>query len=102
MQSEDANLELLFKNLGLRHFGKMQMKPNLCVAYTLLFISIFIGVVFTYAAFISKLMPDTGISVLDFLKRDYYFCYLIPLMMLPMYIVVYINWLSMKFFKNNW
>ena len=102
MQEEDENLELLFENLGLRHFGKMQLQPNLCVARTFLFISIFIGVLFSYSAFISKLMPDTGILVLDFMKHDYYFCYLFPLMLLPTYIVVYINWLAMKFFKNNW
>jgi Phosphatidylinositol N-acetylglucosaminyltransferase subunit Y len=56
---------------------------------------------FSYSAFVSKLMPDTGILVLDFMKHDYYFCYLFPLMLLPTYIVVYINWLAMKFFKNN-
>lgn len=101
MESEDVQLELLFRNLGLRHFGKMEMQPNLCAAYTLVILSVSIGVVFTYAAFASKLMPDSGIFVLDFIKRDYYFCYLIPLMMLPTYIVVYINWLAMKIFKNN-
>lgn len=102
MQEEDEHLELLFENLGLRHFGKMQLQPNLFAAHTFLFVSIFVGVLFSYSAFISKLMPDTGILVLDFMKHDYYFCYLFPLMLLPTYIVVYINWLAMKFFKNNW
>ena len=101
MQPENVQLELLFKNLGLRHFGKMEMQPNLCAAYTLVIASVMIGVVFMYAAFASKFVPDSGIFVLDFIKRDYYFCYLIPLMMLPTYIVVYINWLAMKMFKNN-
>ena len=101
MQAEDVQLELLFKNLGLRHFGRMEMEPNLCVAYSLVFLSIFIFILFIYAAFASKLMPDTNIYILDFIKYDYYFCYLIPLMLLPTYIVVYINWLAMKFFKNN-
>ena len=101
MVPEDDNLEMLFENLGLRHFGKMSLQPNLCVAYTLIFVSIFFGVSFVYAAFISKLMPDTGVLVLDAIKGDFYFCYLFPLLLLPTYIVVYINWLAMKFFKNN-
>ena len=62
---------------------------------------IFFGVSFVYAAFISKFMPDTGVLILDFIKEDFYFCYLFPLLLLPTYIVVYINWLAMKFFKNN-
>lgn len=101
MQPEDDNIELFFENLGLRHFGKMPLQPNLCVAYGILITSLFVGVLFIYSAFLSKLMPDTGIFVVDFMKRDYYFCYLLPLMLLPTYIVVYINWLAMKFFKNN-
>ena len=101
MTPEDDNREILFENLGLRHFGKMSMQPNLYIAYSLIFVSIFFGVFFVYAAFISKLMPDTGIFLLDFVKGDFYFCYLFPLLLLPTYIVVYINWLAMKFFKNN-
>lgn len=98
MQIEDENVELLFKSLGLRHFENMPMKPNLHIAYSIFYSSIFVGIVFLYAAFISKIMPDTGIYFLDFMKMDYYFCYLIPLMVLPTYIVIYINWLAMKLF----
>jgi hypothetical protein len=101
MQPEDENIELFFENLGLRHFDKMPLQPNLCVAYGILIASLFFGVIFIYSAFLSKLIPDTGIFVIDFMKNDYYFCYLLPLMLLPTYIVVYINWLAMKFFKNN-
>jgi phosphatidylinositol glycan anchor class Y biosynthesis protein len=101
VDDENAEIGILFKSLGLRHFEKMPMEPNIYVAYALLFTSLFIGIFFTYAAFISKLIPDTGIFILDFFKRDYYFCYLIPLMILPTYIVVYINWLAMNFFANN-
>ena len=69
MQAEDVQLELLFKNLGLRHFGRMEMEPNLCVAYSLVFLSIFIFILFIYAAFASKLMPDTNIYILPLRRR---------------------------------
>jgi hypothetical protein len=101
MQTEEENVELLFKNLGLRNFGKMPLQPSLCLSYTILILFTFIGVSFFYAAFLSKLMPDAGIYFLDFIKHDYYFCYLLPLMIIPTYVVVYINWLAMKFFENN-
>jgi len=54
-----------------------------------------------YAGVISKFLPDTGIILLDDIKYDYYYCYLVPLTILPTYMVIYLNWLSMKFFEFN-
>ena len=59
------------------------------------------GAIFLYTAIISKLLPDTGYFVIDFIKHDYYFCYLIPLSIVPTYAVVYLNWLAMRHFEQN-
>ena len=91
--------EFLFKKLGLRHFGKLTI--SLYVSYALIFGSVIGGITFLYAAFISKLTPETGIWLFDAMKQDFYFCYLIPLMILPTTVSVYLNWLAMKFFEAH-
>jgi hypothetical protein len=60
-----------------------------------------LGLAYLYSAIISKVMPDTGFVILDAIKYDYYFCYLIPLMILPTVIVVYLKWLSMSLFQHT-
>jgi hypothetical protein len=91
-----------FKSLGLRHMGRIKIPPNLdyygylITAYFALF-----GVVYAYTAFISKLLPDSGIDVVDFVKHDQYFCYLCPLSILPTYAIIYLNWLAMRHFEQN-
>ena len=97
-----SSMEELFAVLGLRKF---QRHLNSAVdvkkwIFLLVFIALyFIG--FIYCAFISKLLPATGHWLLDSIKNDYYYCYLVPLTIVPTFIVVYLNWLSMKFFENN-
>lgn len=91
-----------FKSLGLRHFGRIPVPQNVGF-YGLLITFVFatIGAIFFYTALISKLLPDTGNSVLDFIKYDYYFCYLLPLAIIPTYMVIYLNWLAMRHFEQN-
>lgn len=60
---------------------------------------LFIGLM--YAIFISKWMPDTGHSLLDAIKRDNYYCLLVPLTLPVSIIMVFVNWLGMKFFRHN-
>lgn len=94
--------EASFQKLGLRHFGRLSAPTNIDYygsAVTVFFGAI--GLLFIYAAFLSKLQPDTGISYVDFFKYDYYFCYLIPLSILPTYIIIYINWVAMRHFEQN-
>jgi Phosphatidylinositol N-acetylglucosaminyltransferase subunit Y len=97
----DESAEELFRTLGLRHFGRASTRPNVLAAYTVLLISILIGTAYFYAAVISNFVPDTGIYILDAIKKDQYFCFLAPLTILPIYAFAYINWLSMTFFENN-
>jgi phosphatidylinositol glycan anchor class Y biosynthesis protein len=91
-----------FKNLGLRHFGRMQVPQGIGNYGRLITIgSIAIGLVFLYTALLSKLLPDTGFPAIDFIKHDYYFCYLLPLSIVPTYMVIYLNWLAMRHFEQN-
>jgi len=97
-----VNCEDNFKSLGLRHiFFIPKLQSNQYIGHTIILFFIGIGCLFVYAAFISKLLPDTNNYVLDFIKHDYYFCYLIPLSILPTYAVIYLNWLAMKHFEQN-
>jgi len=97
-----SSMEELFAVLGLRKFHK---HPNDLVdvkkwIFLLIFVVLyFLG--FVYCAFVSKLLPETGHWLLDSIRNDYYYCYLVPLTVVPTFIVVYLNWLSMRFFENN-
>ena len=104
MLSDKYNKAELFKRLNLRDFRNNEPQsrlsyefPAYCViAFTSLFLFIFI-----YASFISAFVPDSGISVIDFLKYDQYYIYLLPIMILPTYIVIYLNWMAIRMFEHN-
>ena len=95
----------LIELLGLRNFSKhrdVDGRGNVLLAsYGLIASSLTLGIAFLYAVLLSKYMPDTGIMVIDAIKYDHYFCYLIPLLILPTYLAIYLNWLSMKLFQYN-
>lgn len=54
-----------------------------------------------YAIVVSKLLPDTGVWLLDAVKHDHYYCYLLPACIPATMLFIYINWLSLKFFRHN-
>lgn len=92
------------KLLGIRNTHKMKLPFHNVEAYGYLMVFGFatFGLIFLYAAIISKLLPDfENFPVLNAIKNDYYFCYLIPLSILPTYSIVYLNWLSMRHFEQN-
>lgn len=94
--------ETNFQSLGLRHFGRLAPPKNIDYygyATTCFFATI--GIIYLYTALVSKLLPDTGYFILDFFKHDFYFCYLIPLSIIPTYAVIYLNWLAMRHFEQN-
>jgi hypothetical protein len=64
-----------FRALGLRHFGRLQA-PKGVRFYGQVITAVFavLGALFLYTAILSKLLPDSGNVVVDFIKRDYYFC----------------------------
>ncbi|CAG8626020.1 19755_t:CDS:2 [Rhizophagus irregularis] len=56
---------------------------------------------------ISQLEPDTtalwetGNKTLDWIKKDEYYCLLVPLTLPVTIYAVFFNWLGMKFFRHN-
>ena len=54
-----------------------------------------------YAVLIAKLLPPTGVRLLDAVKWDSRLCLLVPLAVPTALAGVYLNWLAFKFFKNN-
>lgn len=62
----------------------------------LLFILVF------YSLFASPFMGRTGHTILDFIRKDYYYSMLIPLIIPTTLLIVYANWLSIKFFRHSY
>mmetsp|Transcript_6741 Transcript_6741/g.12797 ORF Transcript_6741/g.12797 Transcript_6741/m.12797 type:complete len:114 (-) Transcript_6741:279-620(-) len=54
----------------------------------------------TYSLVVSKLLPSTGIWLLDCIREDMYFCLLVPMLIPVTLMKVYCSWVSMKFFKH--
>jgi hypothetical protein len=100
---EEFDHELVFKKLGLRRYHRIQINAGKTkwIGYVLLISSIGFGLLLFYAIILSKLLPETGIYALDAIKHDEYFCFLIPLAVVPTYIVIYLNWVAMTHFIQN-
>ncbi|KAI9183956.1 hypothetical protein H9P43_003008 [Blastocladiella emersonii ATCC 22665] len=57
--------------------------------------------VFVYCAVVSKVLPPTGYWLLDAVRDDRYYCYLVPLIVpVTVYHVIW-NWFGIKLFKHN-
>ena len=54
-----------------------------------------------YSMIISKLLPYTNNILLDMIKDDTFYCFLIPLSIPIIYFSIYWNWICMKYFKHN-
>jgi len=107
-EDTEAELDSLFAKAGLRGFGRVGLSAghtprllSLSSGYTLLISSVCGVLLYLYAAFISKIMPATGAQILDAIKEDDYFCFLLPLMILPTFVVVYLNWFAYQMYQNN-
>lgn len=50
---------------------------------------------------VSKLLPPTGVWMLDAMRDDWYYCYLVPMVGPVTFLTIYVNWMSMKFFRHN-
>ena len=72
------------------------------IGYLLILIGAFIFVLSTYSMIIAKIfMPYTGNAILDWIKDDEHYIFLVPSMVVTVMIFAYWNWLSMKFFRHN-
>ena len=100
--STQDNNEGLFEELGLRHLGKLKTPSNAtCYGYSILVIVFLLSLAYIYAGILSKLLPYSGVELLDAVKEDVYFCHLAPLILLPTLIMIYLNWLSFEHFRQN-
>ncbi|CAM9122019.1 unnamed protein product [Choristocarpus tenellus] len=54
-----------------------------------------------YAIVFSKLMPPTGHRLLDAIREDFHYCFLVPLTIYPSCAALYMSWASMKLFRHN-
>ena len=98
------DIEELLRRIKVRQLNDIDIKSTSFLIEKCYFINISlsaIGIAYCYAAIVSKFMPDTGVYILDSIKKDNYFCYLIPLMILPTFIVIYLKWLSMSLFQHT-
>ena len=103
-----SSIEDMFIRLNLRDFRDNSKKP-ICSspltieikAYGVIILTCILVFTYVYAAFISPFVPATGYWLVDEMKNDNYYCYLIPIMILPTYIVIYLNWLSLRVFESN-
>ena len=49
----------------------------------------------------AKLIPETGNPIIDFMREDYHYCTVLPLLYPIFYIFTYKNWASLKAFRHN-
>jgi phosphatidylinositol N-acetylglucosaminyltransferase subunit Y len=97
----------LIQKLGLRlHDGMRPFVPkSYYYKYHLILVLnisfLLIHLTSSFAAFISKLLPPTGNSILDLIRDDHFYCYLVPLTILPTYSIIYLNWLSLRIFEHS-
>lgn len=56
---------------------------------------------FRYAIVFSKLMPPMDHPLLDAIREDSHYCYLVPLTIYPSCAALYMSWVSLKFFRHN-
>ncbi len=94
--------EDFIKELKIRSINKTAIHAQSAFyGYCIIFTAVFVAILFIYSAFLAKLLPHTGYVILDSIKDDYYFCYLVPLTILPTYLIIYLNWLAMRHFEQN-
>ena len=72
------------------------------MGYCLIFFGCVVFITSTYCMIIAKFfMPYTGNKVLDAIKDDEHYIFLIPSMLVTVMLFAYWNWVSMKFFRHN-
>jgi len=61
----------------------------------------FLFIMVLYALIVSPLIGSTGHVLLDFIREDFYYCFLFPLLMPTTFAMIYLNWVSIKFFRHS-
>ncbi|CAB4383921.1 unnamed protein product [Rhizophagus irregularis] len=84
-----------------RRISQLEPDTTALWGWFLLFAAYFIFVFSMYAIVVSKFVPETGNKTLDWIKKDEYYCLLVPLTLPVTIYAVFFNWLGMKFFRHN-
>ena len=75
---------------------------NELLGYILIILGAVVFIFSTYSMIIAKIfMPYTGNRILDWVKDDEHYVFLIPSMIVTIMLFAYWNWVSMKFFRHN-
>ncbi|KAJ2558352.1 hypothetical protein EV175_000822 [Coemansia sp. RSA 1933] len=69
--------------------------------YALLVLTVVLFVASIYPLAVSKFMPYAGVPFVDAVKDDRHFCLLMHITGLSFVFAVFLNWISMKFFRHN-
>mmetsp|Transcript_4905 Transcript_4905/g.7653 ORF Transcript_4905/g.7653 Transcript_4905/m.7653 type:complete len:104 (-) Transcript_4905:315-626(-) len=62
----------------------------------LMMVSLAFGVMNLYSLLVSKVLPETGIALLDWVKNDRFFCLLVPTAIPVILVFVYVHWLLVQ------
>lgn len=71
------------------------------VGYTMILAALGLFVFALFAYFGSFIIGKTGHVFLDWIMEENYYCYLVPLMVPITFILLYCNWLAIKFFRHS-
>ncbi|XLT04873.1 hypothetical protein HN51_043622 [Arachis hypogaea] len=55
-------------------------------------------ILYFFIAIISKVLPPSNIAVISAMQNDWYYCFLVPLTLPIIVVLVYFHWLSIKMF----
>lgn len=76
--------------------------PELTIlaGYCTIVLALISSVFLSFWMFGAKFLPVTGNPVIDFMREDYHYCVVLPLLYPVFYIFIYKNWVSMKAFRH--
>ncbi|CAG8595818.1 1299_t:CDS:2 [Ambispora gerdemannii] len=83
------------------HLSQLEPDTTSLWGWMLLFATFMMFVSSMYAIVFSKFVPETGNRTLDWIKRDEYYCLLLPITLSVTVYAVFWNWMGMKFFRHN-
>ncbi|KAL4456633.1 hypothetical protein ABPG74_000740 [Tetrahymena malaccensis] len=82
-------------------FSEENQNVSMIIGYLCL---TFAAVFFTstlFSIFFAPFLQPTTHNLIDFLTNDKYYCFLIPLSLPVTCLIIYMNWVSMKYFKHS-
>lgn len=99
----ETNTVKALENLSFDSRNEVAENENLTelLGYTLIFAALALFVFAFFAYFGSFILGKTGHVFLDWIMEENYYCYLIPLMVPITFILLYCNWLAIKFFRHS-